>query len=116
MRILVGMLAFVVLAGCMARPMSEVRQDGPYKILHSNKTDKALAECVQYEWQNQALFGVTPQATLQAGRDSGYTVLTAGSEYFVDFKQDATGTDARYYAIARNWIAKARLEKLQSCI
>jgi major membrane immunogen (membrane-anchored lipoprotein) len=116
MRILVVALAFVLLAGCIARPMNEVRQDGAYKVLHSKKTDKALAECVQYEWQNQSLFGVTPQATMQPVRDGGYTVFTAASEYFVDIKQGATGTDARFYVIAKNWIAKARLEKLQSCL
>lgn len=116
MRILIGLLAFVLLAGCMARPMSEARQDAPYKILHSQKTDKALAECVQYEWQNQSLFGVTPQATMQVGVKSGYTVFTAASEYFVDIEPGAAGADARYYVIAKNWIARARLEKLQSCL
>jgi hypothetical protein len=96
--------------------MNEVRQGGPNKILYSKKSDKAVAQCVQYEWQNQSLFGVTPEATMQAGRDSGYTVFTAASEYFVDIKAGASGSEARYYVIADNWIAKARLDKLQSCL
>jgi hypothetical protein len=96
--------------------MNEVRQDGPNKILFSKKTDKALAQCIQYEWQNQSLFGVTPEATMQAGRDSGYTVFTAASEYFVDIKSEASGAEAKYYVIADNWIARARLEKIQSCL
>lgn len=116
MRILIGALAVALLAGCMARPMNEVRQDGPSKILYSKKTDKALAQCVQYEWQNQSLFGVTPEATMQAGRDAGFTVFTAASEYFVDIKNGASGSEAKYYVIANNWIAKARLEKIQSCL
>jgi hypothetical protein len=116
MRILIGALAVALLAGCMARPMEEVRQDGPNKILFSKKTDKALAQCVQYEWQNQSLFGVTPEATTQPGRDAGYTVFTAASEYFVDIRPGASGSEAKYYVIADNWIAKARLEKLQSCL
>lgn len=116
MRILIGALAVAVLAGCMARPMNEVRQDGPYKVLYSQKTDKALAQCVQYEWQNQSLFGVTPEATMQPGRDSGYTVFTLASEYFVDVTPGASGAVARYYVITGNWIARARLEKLQSCL
>lgn len=109
-------LALCALGGCMARPMQEVRQDGPSKILFSKKTDKALAQCVQYEWQNQSLFGVTPEATMQPGRNAGYTVFTAASEYFVDIRPGASGSEAKYYVIANNWIAKARLEKLQSCL
>ncbi|HEX8591763.1 MAG TPA: hypothetical protein VF682_00545 [Pseudomonas sp.] len=116
MRILIGALAVAMLAGCMARPMNEVRQDGPYKTLYSKKTDQALAKCVQYEWQNQSLLGVTPEATMQPGRDAGYTVFTAGSEYFVDIAPGASGSVAKYYVVLGNWIAKARLEKLQSCL
>lgn len=116
MRIFIGALAVALLAGCMARPMSEIRQAGPSKILLSKKTDKALAQCVQYEWQNQSLFGVTPEATMQADRDSGYTVFTAASEYFVDIKPGASGSEAKFYVIADNWIARARLEKIQSCL
>ena len=116
MRILIGALAMALLAGCMAPTMKEARQEGPAKILYSKKTDKALAQCVQYEWQNQALFGVTPEATLQPGRDNGYTVFTAGSEYFADIQQGASGSIAKYYAVLNNWISKKRLAALESCL
>jgi hypothetical protein len=116
MRILIGALAVALLAGCVAKPMSEVRQEGPLKILYSKKSDRALAQCVQYEWQNQSLFGVTPEATMQPGRESGFTVFTAASEYFVDITPGGSGSVAKYYVITGNWIANARLEKLQSCL
>ncbi|TDV70197.1 hypothetical protein EC915_102462 [Pseudomonas sp. LP_7_YM] len=116
MRILIGALAVALLAGCLARPMNEVRQDGPNKILYSKKPDQAVALCVQYEWQNQSLFGVTPEATMQARRESGYTVFTAASEYFVDIRPVASGSEARYYVNVDNWIAKARLERINFCL
>lgn len=116
MRILIGALAVALLAGCMAPTMNEARQDGPYKVLDSKKTDAALAKCVQYEWQNQPIFGGSPGATLQPGRDAGYTVFTEGSQYFVDIQPRASGSEAKYYVVVGNWIAKKRLAALQSCL
>ncbi|WP_149086911.1 hypothetical protein [Pseudomonas prosekii] len=116
MRILIAAAALAMLAGCMAPTMNEARQSGPDKILYSKKSDKAVAQCVQYEWQNQSLFGVTPEATLQPGRDSGYTVFTAGSEYFVDVQPGASGSVAKYYAVLNNWISAKRMAALQTCL
>ena len=116
MRIVIGVVAVMLLAGCMAPTMNEARQKGPDKILYSKKSDKAVAQCVQYEWQNQSLFGVTPEATLQPGRDSGYTVFTAGSEYFVDIQPGASGAVAKYYSVLNNWISAKRLTALQTCL
>lgn len=115
-RLIISALAVASLCGCMAPTMNEARQEGPAKVLYSKKTDKALAQCVQYEWQNQSLFGVTPEATLQPGRDNGYTVFTAGSEYFVDIQTGASGSVAKYYAVLNNWISAKRLAALQSCL
>lgn len=66
-----GLVMTTILSGCMAPTMNEARQGGPYKVLGSKKADAALAKCVQYEWQNQPIFGGTPGATLQPGRDTG---------------------------------------------
>ncbi|MHC8321120.1 hypothetical protein ACYZT4_10545 [Pseudomonas sp. GB2N2] len=116
MKLFTGAVAVMLLAGCMAPTMNEARQKGPDKILYSKKSDKAVAQCLQYEWQNQSLFGVTPEATLQPGRDGGYTVFTAGSEYFVDVQPGASGAVAKYYAVLNNWISAKRLTALQSCL
>lgn len=106
----------VMLSGCMAPTINEARQEGPYKVLHSKKTDKDVAECAQYEWQNQPIFGGTPGATLQPGRDAGYTVFTEGSQYFVDIQPKGSGSEAKYYVVVGNWIANKRLTALQSCL
>jgi hypothetical protein len=116
MRILIGAMAVMLLAGCMAPTMNEARQEGPLKVLYSKKTDKAVAQCVLYEWQNQSLFGVAPEATLQPGRDSGYTVYTPGPDYFVDLQAGASGSVAKYYAVLDNWISKKRLAALEGCL
>ncbi|MBF8676945.1 hypothetical protein IRZ53_21215 [Pseudomonas fulva] len=116
MRILIGAMGLALLAGCMAPTMNEARQAGPYKVLRSTKTDAALAKCVQYEWQNQPIFGGTPGATLQPGRDVGYTVFTQASEYFVDIQPAPSGSEAKYYVVLGNWIAKKRLSALQGCL
>lgn len=116
MRILIATVALVMLAGCMAPTMNEARQEGPYKVLVSKKSDAALAKCVHYEWQNQPVFGGTPGATLQPGRDAGYTVFTEGTQYFVDIQPKAAGSEAKYYVVVRNWIANKRLAALQGCL
>lgn len=116
MRILTAALGILMLAGCMAPTMNEARQDGPYKVLSSSKPDSDLAKCVQYEWQNQPIFGGTPGATLQPGRETGYTVFTEASEYFVDIQPKGAGSEAKYYVVLGNWIAEKRLDALRSCL
>lgn len=109
-------LVAVMLVGCMAPTMNEARQDGPFKVLASRKSDSVLARCVQYEWQNQPIFGGSPGATLQRGRDNGYTVFTEGSQYFVDIQPKGSGSEAKYYVVVGNWIANKRLSALQGCL
>lgn len=116
MRVLIAAVAVAILAGCMAPTMHEARQEGPYRVLMSKKADAALAKCVQYEWQNQSIFGGTPGATLQPGSDTGYTVFTEGSQYFVDIQPKSSGSEAKYYVVVGNWIANKRLAALQSCL
>ncbi|MBK5003965.1 hypothetical protein IAE38_000569 [Pseudomonas sp. S32] len=116
MRILIAGLGMAMLAGCVAPTMNEARGKGPYKILNSAKSDQALAKCVQYAWENQPIFGGAPGATLQSGHDAGYTVHTFGSEYFVDIRPRGSGSEARYYVVLGNWIAKKRLSALQGCL
>ena len=116
MKFFMGALALMLLAGCMAPTMNQARQEGPYKILYSKKTDKVLAQCVQYAWQNQPIFGGAPGATLQPGQDIGFTVFTTASEYFVDIQPGTSGSVAKYYVLLSNWIAKKRLTALESCL
>lgn len=116
MKLLVGMLLAITLTGCMAPTMNEARQEGPYKTLITRKVDKDVAQCIQYEWQNQSLFGNISDAYLQPARDGGFTVYTVGHEYFVDVKGTDSKTEVKYYVAGKTWIAKKRLEGLASCL
>lgn len=116
MRKILTAVALIAIAGCMAPTMNEARREEPYKVFNSKKTDADLAKCVQYEWQNQPIFGGTPGATLQPRYDTGYTVFTEGSQYFVDIQPNGTGSVAKYYVVISNWIAKKRLTVLEGCI
>lgn len=116
LRVMILTFFALILSGCIAPTMNEARQKGPYRVLTSQKTDAALAKCVQYEWQNQSIFGGTPGATLQPGRDTGYTVFTEGSQYFVDIQPKGSGSEAKYYVVLGNWIANKRLTALQGCL
>lgn len=88
MRILLGVVAVMLLVGCTAPTMNEMRQEGPRKIMYSKKTDEALAKCVEYEWHNLPAFGGESGATQQPGRDSGYTVFTIRSAISSIFSQE----------------------------
>jgi hypothetical protein len=117
MRTLIGVVAVMLLVGCIAPTMNETRQEGPRKILYSKKTDEAIAKCVEYEWHNLPVFGGERGATQQPSRDGGYTVFTVRSAYFVDIQPGASGSVAKYYSVLdNNWIYEKHLAALQSCL
>ncbi len=68
MRILMVALAVTLLAGCAGSAMNEARTKAPYKTLNSEKPGKDVAQCVQFSWQDEAVFGVDAAAYLQPGR------------------------------------------------
>jgi hypothetical protein len=70
----------------------------PYKTLTSDKPEKVVAQCVQFAWQDEAVFGVDAGAYLQPGKKGGSTVYTRSAESFVDVSSDASGTALSYYA------------------
>lgn len=117
MRILIGCVVLMLLAGCMAPTVNEVRNEGPRKVLYSKKTDEVLAKCVESKWQSQKEIGGEPGASQQPGKDRGYTVFTAHSAYFVDIQPEASGSVAKYYALVdNNWFYEKHLNALQSCL
>jgi hypothetical protein len=116
MRILLGALAMTLLAGCMTPAMNEARSKSPYRTLSSNKPEKVVAQCVQFAWQDESVFGVDAGAFMQPGESGGYTVYTIGAAYFVDVQSVASDTTANYYAESDSWSAKRRLAALATCL
>lgn len=116
MRILMVALTATVLAGCAGSVMEDVRTQTPYKTLKSDKPEKVVAQCVQFSWQDEAVFGVDAGAYLQPGKKGGSTVYTRSAESFVDVSSDASGTLLNYYAQKDDFAAKRRLAALATCL
>ena len=76
MRILMVALAVTLLAGCAGSVMSDARSKPPYKTLNSDKPARDVAQCVQFSWQDEAVFGVDAAAYLQPGEKGGTSVYT----------------------------------------
>lgn len=68
MRMLTVALAATLLAGCAGSAMNEARTQAPYKIMTSDKPEQVVAQCVQFSWQDEAVFGVDAGAYLQPGK------------------------------------------------
>ena len=116
MRMLMMALAATLLAGCAGSVMENARTQPPYKILNSDKPEKVVAECVQFAWQDEAVFGVDAAAYLQPGKKGGSTVYTRSAESFVDLSTAASGTVLNYYAQKDDFVAKRRLAALATCL
>ena len=116
MRILMAALAATVLAGCAGSVMDNARTQTPNKVLTSNKPEKIVAQCVQFAWQDEAVFGVDAGAYLQPGKKGGSTVYTRSAESFVDVSTDASGTVLNYFAQKDDFVAKRRLAALATCL
>lgn len=116
MRVLMAVMVAVLLVGCASSTMDRARTAAPSKTLASAKADQLVAQCVQFAWQDEAVFGVDAAAYLQAGKVGGYTVYTRGAEVFVDIKAEASGTTVHYYAIEDSYVSKRRLAALATCL
>ncbi|SFB12265.1 hypothetical protein SAMN03159488_01989 [Pseudomonas sp. NFIX10] len=116
MRMLTVALAAILLVGCAGSAMNEARTQAPYKTLTSDKPEQVVAQCVQFSWQDEAVFGVDAGAYLQPGKKGGSTVYTRSAESFVDLHAGATGTELSYYAKHDDFVAKRRLAALATCL
>ena len=116
MRILMVALAVTLLAGCAGSTMNDARTGTPYKTLTSNKPEKVVAQCVQFSWQDEAVFGVDASAYLEPGKKGGSTVYTRSAEAFVDVTTDSSGTRLNYYAQNDEFVAKRLMAALATCL
>lgn len=116
MRMLTVALAASLLAGCAGSAMNQARTQAPYKTLASDKPAQVVAQCVQFAWQDEAVFGVDAAAYLQPGEKGGLTVYTRSAESFVDVLAGANGTALNYYAQHEDFVAKRRLAALATCL
>lgn len=116
MRMLMVAVAATFLAGCAGPAMNQARTQTPYKTLTSDKPEQVVAQCVQFSWQDEAVFGVDAGAYLQPGKKGGSTVYTRSAEAFVDVQSSGSGTALSYYAKHDDFMAKRRLAALATCL
>lgn len=116
MRMLAGAMALGLLVGCAGHSMNQARTTAPYKTFTSEKKDQLVAQCIQFAWQDETLFGVEADAYLQPGVAGGFTVYTRSSEYFIDAVSGPSGTTINYYVVQGDALAERRLGALATCL
>ena len=114
--VVIGALALAVLAGCAGSKMKEARAGTPYKTLASDKTTLVVAECVQFGWQDESVFGVDAGGFKEPTGSGGFTVYTTAGDYFVDIQSAGAGSSIKYYAAEDTMPAKRRLAALATCL
>jgi hypothetical protein len=88
----------------------------PYKTLASDKATLVVAECIQFGWQDESVFGVDAGGFKEPNGPGGFTVYTTGGDYFVDVQSAGAGATVKYYAVEDNMPAKRRLAALATCL
>lgn len=115
-KLVIGALALAVLSGCAGSKMNDARTGVPYKTLASDKTPLVVAQCIQFGWQDEAVFGVDAGGFKEPIQAGGFTVYTTGGDYFVDVRSAGAGSSVNYFAVADTMPAKRRLAALATCL
>lgn len=116
MRIFVGLMAALLLAGCSTPSMDELRQAGPVKSYSSAKSEDAVSRCVLFAWKDTGIKGGGVDSNIQPGRSSGSTVYFGNSEIFADITSAGSGSHISYYAISDSWVSKKLRPALETCL
>ncbi|WPO98325.1 hypothetical protein SFA35_16945 [Pseudomonas sp. HR96] len=105
------------LGGCVGSAMTSARSAGPSKVLASQKPAQRVAECVEYSWQSEPMFGIDANAYLHAGKDGVFTVYTREAAYFVDVRAQGTGAALDFYGPAQpSPVTDTRLAAVATCL
>ncbi|MGH8486961.1 MAG: hypothetical protein ACRESP_21395, partial [Pseudomonas sp.] len=76
MRVVLVMVTAALLAGCASSAMEAARTQAPNKRFTSSKPADRVAQCIQFGWQDEAVFGVDASGYLEPGKEGGFTVYT----------------------------------------
>ncbi|MGY2373028.1 hypothetical protein ACW9IB_00705 [Pseudomonas sp. SDO524_S393] len=115
-KLVMGALVVATLAGCASSKMKEARAGTPYKTLASDKATLVIAECIQFGWQDESVFGVDAGGFKEPIGAGGFTVYTTAGDYFVDVQSAGAGSTVKYYASEDTLPAKRRLAALATCL
>lgn len=115
-KLVIGALVVAALSGCAGSKMKEARTGTPYKTLASEKAPLVVAQCIQFGWQDETVFGVDAGGFKEPIEAGGYTVYTTGGDYFVDVRSAGAGSTVNYFAGQDSMPAKRRLAALATCL
>ncbi|KRP44041.1 hypothetical protein VRC24_12270 [Pseudomonas poae] len=115
-KVVAAALVLTALTGCAGSKMKEARTGSPYKTLASDKATLVVAQCIQYGWQDESVFGVDAGGFKEPSGAGGFTVYTTGGDYFVDVQSAGAGSSVKYYAASDSMPAKRRLAALATCL
>ncbi|KTC56114.1 hypothetical protein AO262_21635 [Pseudomonas fluorescens ABAC62] len=115
-KVVMGALVMAALAGCASSKMNQARSGAPYKTLASDKATLVVAECIQFGWQDESVFGVDAGGFKEPNGAGGFTVYTTGGDYFVDVQNAGAGSSVTYYAVDDAMPTKRRLAALATCL
>lgn len=116
MRAIVPVVAALMLAGCASATMEAARAGKPTAQLDSRKAPQLVAQCIQFSWQRNEVFGDDAGAYLQAREQGGVTVYTREAESFVDVYEQAGGTRVDYYAQHNDSMSLQRRAAAATCL
>ncbi len=101
---------------CGAATMDTARGGKPTAQLDSQKAPELVAQCIQYSWQEERVFGDDASGYLQPRKQGGLTVYTREAEAFVDVYPQAGGTRVDYYAQKHDGVALQRRAAAATCL
>lgn len=116
MRALVPVAIAMLMAGCASSTMQASRAGSPSAQLDSGKNPDVVAQCIQYRWQDEAMFGEDAGAYLEARKGGGFTVYTREAQAFVDVYTQAGGTRVDFYAQQQNNMTLWRKASAATCL
>lgn len=116
MRVVMVMVAAALLAGCASSAMEASRAKAPTKQFTSSKPADLVAQCIQFGWQDEAVFDVDASGYLEPGKQGGFTVYTRDAESFADIQSQGATTAVSYYAQKNDNAALRRMAALATCL
>ncbi|MFI7857461.1 hypothetical protein ACX0KM_19520 [Pseudomonas promysalinigenes] len=116
MRAILPLAAALVLVGCASATMEAARAGKPVARLDSQKAPELVAQCIQFSWQKEEVFGDDAGGYLQPRKQGGLTVYTREAESFVDVYPQAGGTRVDYFAQKNDSMALQRRAAAATCL
>ena len=116
MRAILPVAVALVLVGCASATMEAARKGEPTAKLTSQKAADRVAQCIQFGWQAERVFGQDASGYLEPRPQGGFTVYTREAETFVDVYPQAGGVQVDYYAQKNDGVSLQHRAAAATCL